>query len=732
MNKPLPVFLPALLAAFAATAASISSPSIGEFVTLPSWMPTSVDAAHTPGCEASAGMSLRIDSNLAAAMAAVEEAFWERWYFLGGIADIPPQDLVVGSTGKMGGLFPVEREQYYPWFWSYPTNRLAFPTRRIAETNYLSIVRELLSDPTRPWACYDNMQNARRASAWDDEEGAHYFSIEQLSSSLFGDSTPVFPNFNWIDGDSLPTVLSGWRGAIGLNACTNLPPFGFYNQEWDSLGGIHPILMDAFAGAITNQNTREAFVKAHRLASPGSFQDILTNAFPNAFLALTNVVDSVSNYVVVVTNSATGVISNYTVYVTNWVSRLDPRPVDYGFLASDSRRLMRDRLAGANQTIAAIDRTFRENMYAEWNPPMTQTVTHVYGSRRGSFSGADLVVTNNAVFLPKSAVTFEAAQYESAVTNTFAGWTFDPVAEVSAITASAGVFPTDVGRVDFFLTAEDFANIRGTLDAVLEYDFKVSFADMIYEDWSQSYHLNINLEMRYSDGTSGWFPAAVTKSAPISALLPSGTRSFILGGSAEATTLQTYRPTGFTGLGWPTQYAFSSGRVKEVEIAALMQAGLGASAFDIPPAKVRCQSTTVNSWSAAFDFAYSQVLDAQSWVATSSADLTGYAPAAAYSECRRLVTAAMNEFVADHHYEVSTDISTIRTAGQVVYDSAGGVASLVFTNGTGRAASLSLSVEGSDTARETEYEDARATVWMNFTERVDWNWKALRLSNDNH
>lgn len=675
-------------------------------------------------------MSLRVDSNLAAAMAAVEEAFWERWYFLGGIADIPPQDLAVGSTIRMGGLFPVET-QYYPAYWSYPTNRLAFPTRRISETNYLSIVRELLYDSTRPWPCYDNMQNARRVSDWDDEESAHYFSIEQLSSSLLGDSTPVFPNFDWIDCDSIPTTLSGWRGAIGLNACTNLPPFGFYNQEWDGLGGIRPILMDAFAAAITNQNAHEAFVEAHRLDSPGSFQDILTNTFPNAFLALTNVVDSVSNYVVVVTNSATGVISNYTVYVTNWVSRLDPRPVDYGFLTSDSRRLMRDRLAGANQTIAAIDRTFRENMYAEWYSPMTQTVTHVHGSRRGSFSSADLVVTNNAVFLPKSAVSFDAVQYESAVTNIFAGWTFDPVAEVSAIAANAGVFPTDVGTVDFSLTAQDFADIRWELDAVLEYDFEVSSANMKYEEWNQSYILDIILEMRYSDGTGGWFPVTVMKSAPLSALLPSGTRSFILSGSASATTLQTYRPTRFTGLGWPTQYAFSSGRVKEVEIAALMKAGLADSVYDSAPAKVRCQSTTVNSWSAAFDFVYSQVLDAQSWVATSSADMTGYAPAAAYSECRRLVTAAMNEFETDHHYEVSTDISTIHTAGQVVYDTAGGVVSLVFTNGTGRAATVSLSVEGSDTARESEYEDARATVWMNFTERVDWNWKALRLSNDN-
>ncbi len=125
-----------LFASVLVFAASIFTPTNGTFFTLPGWMPSSVDAEHTPGTKSAEFR--RVDPETLAAANAVFEGWFERVYF-GSQGDTNDWD-----AACLGGLDPKSFDfSVGAWFdpafswcapnaWTPTTNRVV-ETRRFTE-----------------------------------------------------------------------------------------------------------------------------------------------------------------------------------------------------------------------------------------------------------------------------------------------------------------------------------------------------------------------------------------------------------------------------------------------------------------------------------------------------------------------------------------------------------------------------------------------------------------------
>ena len=200
-------------------AALISSPSIGEIYTLPPWMPTSVDARHTPGSYPATSYPARVTAETYAAYAAIDEAILERAYYLcaGNMEDY-------GYSKNLGDINPRELH--------YNAVRSVYDSRAVVTNLVKSASTRLLQPAARLWATNLWGANNRDGLAMVlrhcdgfsfARTNGYRRSTRTLhrvfpASTLIEDLTPSFPMWSWTTND-LDAAVGQWldHGATFFN-----------------------------------------------------------------------------------------------------------------------------------------------------------------------------------------------------------------------------------------------------------------------------------------------------------------------------------------------------------------------------------------------------------------------------------------------------------------------------------------------------------------------------------
>jgi hypothetical protein len=282
-------------------AALISSPSIGEIYTLPTWMPRSVDARHTPGSYPATNYPARVTAETWAAYAAIDEAILERAYYL-------------TAGNNIGNIYEPGLDDFDPreiWYGIYTR----YDRRAWVVTNLVkSASTRILRPDARVWATnlwgamgyYGFNGDLRRLSfAFRDADHTSMRYLQSSlypSSSLIGDVTPAFPAWDWTAStNDIEDVIGQWydRGVTFDNfAGDTLAPLSGDRYIW-------PVVM------------------------PGMVYDGNTNVF-----------------VISDEFTVSGLLSN------NFAA------VNYLMATNTSTRLLWERAAAASELLAAVDRSY--------------------------------------------------------------------------------------------------------------------------------------------------------------------------------------------------------------------------------------------------------------------------------------------------------------------------------------------------------------------------------------
>lgn len=686
-------------------AATISSPSIGEFMTLPSWMPRSVSASHTPG-NSSARVFHRLDPNMAAAMAAVEEAFWERYYFLHGLK-IPAEYLELGLETyyldpDCRNLFPTQYESPSDTWWSYPTNRIAFPTRRISETNYLTTVKYILrtdwNPDKKPLEIYDHIYLARdsRTEEYDD-----ILRPAAWSSTLFGDPAQVFPAFDWTEVTNLVDVLSSWRGGRMLTSCTNSPVFNFFDDEYPVVDDVPPGLLPygiydlAPPFDIGQESERRAFYQAHKLQSPGTFDEVLSRAF-------------------------------------------GPPAPDYALLTNGTTRILYDRLAAANQVLAALNRTYH-TAYPDWSVvhsnasySIRQPLTVTLPANAFSIDGGEIKVDGSKAIYgqpgrPMTHLDLEEVSY------------YDPTVGTEGVHSDSTTGTPLRREVYYRLNPDQLPYYAPGIPFEGTNTFRVgTFHSPYYDNVTQTWIVDADLIMTCGQETNYHETATIRMVLPISDVLHGSFDTIHLSISvvSEGGLFYPVSDFPFSGLSFPNANAFTSGRVAECEVASvgtiLYYTTNEWGDVETVSTRIKVDDDTVADWSALYDFAHERQLEYIEKLRLDFADKAGFypQPAGLVDFVDRAHYEAMDNLSAKMSFsaETSTDTS-FSPSGRVVYKD--WERSDVIFDGSDIICGLVLTVTASQSAPDKKGVDYRNRLDIRYLERVDWNWKALRLSTDN-
>lgn len=689
-------------------AATISSPSIGEFMTLPSWMPRSVSASHTPG-NSSARVSHRLDPNMAAAMAAVEEVLWERCYYVHGYA-IPREYLAFGlghSHWRAGlrSLFPEAPESDWYWY-SYPTNRVAFPTRRISETNYLTTVLHMIPNASimSQGAAYRNpLYLIDDMTAKDLQTGeivwrrVNGFS---WSSTLFGDPAQVFPAFDWTEVTNLVDVLSSWRGGRTLTSCTNSPVFNFFDDQYPVVDDIPPALLPYGIDDLTppfvigQESEMRAFYQAHKLQSPGTFDEVLSRAFR-------------------------------------------PPAPDYALLTNGTTRILYDRLAAANQVFAALDRTYI-SVWHDWNVEHSNAVYTVrqpvdvrLPSNAFSIGGdGEITIDGSKAIYGQPGRPLAQLEVEPY------GAYYPEVSTGGANTKAADASPLHravyyrLNPTSFPQDALEYAN-EGTNT------FRVALHFPYYNPAQRAWKVDADVIITSAADTNCISTVTISTYLPISDLINGSidTADFSISVTTEGSLVYPAVVSTAPGLTFPAVDAFTSGRVAECEVAAIGEIyyyttndwGDVVASTEL----IKVDDDTVFDWSALYDFSYGKQLEYIEKLRLDFADKAGFYPQPA--GLVGLVDMAHSENIdklsSKMTFSAGTNVDTsFSPSGRLIYNN-WRLENVIF-DGSDILCGLVLTVEGSadiGQASPSYHNELR----VHYLERVDWNWKALRLSNDN-
>lgn len=498
LPPPLPVLLraiygAALLAPLALSAATISTPSLGEIYTIPSWMPTSVSAANTPGSRNSAKPT-RITADTYAAYAAAQEAILERAYYL--CAD---------NSGTLSDYAP--REIGY-WFYSESP---PYGLRPIVTNLTMSASTRILPGDARKWVpailnASSGFYNALVSLGdFTFRYGGSYLTRiggVRPASTLWGGSTPAFPEFSWTVNPS---------AAVG---------------NWNDRG-------------INFSNCTTDFLLSNGVARPrGYFGD---GALGFASWATNNIVTS--------PRTLTSVLSNN-------FARVDCR-----WLTNDTERIVWNRLAAADEVLAAVDRAYLD--HDDWNAylDLVKTTMDAYRRDDTTMDMSASYLYNGNVYGYTDPSGWSMATNYVAVTNQSWGTYSGVMADVTAAGSGVGGEMANVHVGQFAL---DLTDLQGIYLPHLD-EFKIYPTSFTATFQGDSCNVVMNLHYTTEDLT-------VSKGVPYVA--PSAPVPVSLYATAGTTFTRTPAPTtsklnDLDVPRWPSWRAFSTGRIKEIEIASL-------------------------------------------------------------------------------------------------------------------------------------------------------------------
>jgi len=703
-------------------AASISSPSIGEFYScatnLSFSLPASLDAAHTPGnSSATNNLSLRIDKNALAAVVAAQEAFFERLYYWSAgddtqsypgrryLADVPPTNVAYGVSleDSLPPVFPVVGDAHY--YYNVPSNRV-LSTLRFDWPVYAALCEWLPSGIEFPWG--------KTSKVYFREGGAYGAGLEEgnsllrlplsLSTSLdLGGDLTAFPSFGWTPTADLPKALSGWRGVFPLASCEPDDVFAMFDKT-DTVyiwGATYyrdrlPYMAEEIATyCLTNGSAATQFCSNKVIASQRTYTNILASAFGTA-------------------------------------------PC-YALITNDSRRLLYDRLAAYNQAVAAADRNVflggDIDLFFPQGGGLTATRYWTSATSAGTFSAANIQLQSDGSL--RIANPTDISWGANTVSNSTAsvipeGVEFSMQESVSMTRINKGVVGDSVRLFSVQLTASDFQDLVNQLglegEAVvyvspltLRLDLPEPVAELTFSD-AYGYPFGYQLTYPIAD----YFPLPGTVAVFAAA---SG------GYTHERPILSSYANA---VLNSPCARAFDTGRVREVEIAVLSP--LWESVDDVTVvgfdtlARSRCTTflgTTKGGLESELrGVVHSLIGD----MATIVSQRLGGNPASG-NLARSYVLDAI-EGVKDHAYIDSASLSVVSTSNltaHITYDpGTKEIESLVFSDGVGFAGSVSVDVSPASNSSAPVVANPRYAVGTSpqVFERVDWNFHTLRLNHE--
>jgi hypothetical protein len=659
-------------------AALISSPSIGEIYTLPTWMPRSVDARHTPGSYPATDYPARVTAETWAAYAAIDEAILERAYYL------------CAANGR-GNIYAPGLDDFDPrnvWYGIYPS----YDRRVWVVTNLVkSASTRILRPDARVWATnlwgamsYYGFNGDLRFLSFTFRDADHTYLNDirpsvYPSSSLIGDATPAFPTWQWTAStNELEGVIGQWynRGVT------------FYNFASDSLApwygdrDIYPRVMPGLDGiGVTN-----VF--------------LITNEFTVSGL-LTN---------------------NFTV-------------VNYLMATNTSTRLLWERAAAASELLAAVDRSYSDESGTIWITNSTYTVTAEkrYEASMDT-SGLNLDRWGNLYgYTQHPALSWQVVSNGlEAVTNQYRGTHLELAVSRDIPSTLAG--PKGPGGYGAWrLGVESLLNdVHVPSDYSGDVRFEVKNCEHASTDWRI-----MNFDVVATALSTNW---TNSYQEDVGAdLNPPATITFVCRGKlqsewTEALTLPSVPDLRAMGaLAYPCWRAFTTRRVREVELAIL------ARFYDydeqwVPLAdEWRCASTTYANETTGLSWLHSELKEyvdklKDNLVAHGITEMPSVAGVSqrldgAIAECGANVTLTCNDWILP---ETNLWFDVTYSGGRPVnypdWFQIGGLnlgATIDIVMPTSTTNLITKSVRGIITDQKQFY-------------RVDWNWHALHLDRDDH
>lgn len=198
-------------------AVSISSEKIDTFMTLPDWMPTSVDAEHTFGSDERTNVSRRVTADTLAAVESIFDAYHERVFFTSegrsnnwDVAEFGPRPT---SESSLANVSVTNRDSFRVYAYGVSTNdtprgiRAVPDTRRLVEYgNLIGLAAKLRDDVfDADWHPHGVLETdgifMEYRPTWAPRESGYYDEYRQVyigSSAMPGNLRP--DEFDWRSG----------------------------------------------------------------------------------------------------------------------------------------------------------------------------------------------------------------------------------------------------------------------------------------------------------------------------------------------------------------------------------------------------------------------------------------------------------------------------------------------------------------------------------------------------
>lgn len=667
-------------------AATITSPHPGDFIARPAWVGNSaVTAAHTPGNANFDTSFRRIDGPLAESVLATEEAYWERYYCNAARGDdfsrIPPSLAAFFAWGTWYDEVQAFPSQYGASQVSLPSDR-EMSSRRIYRPALGWMLDNLFSSAGSGWGrLISSMANTNAMAVADrvSRSGPYY------TSSIVTDSRAC-PTTAWVEYDDVIDALSGWVGiwnwgyidtAIRYPGSTSYRLPIFYN-DIVSFCNCGRDAEPFWTSAQFNE-----FEAAHLLPLPNAPSNILNSTFGSV--------------------------------------------IDYDAAFADkSRRITWERIAAYNRIAAALDRSTGSC----WpDTPATKDATEGHWHSRltidASIPASSLVVQSGEIVVsPGTTVSYGTPTWSDTTTNVTveaAGSAFYSFAELGPVGSSvtAQVSPRQIMAIE--MTAQDFAGLPYSAASIASGSASVAVTPSIVTH-AGSPMLAISF---VGDGLSS------TKYRPID-LPSSGDLSFMLVGNASY-TMTTYRPTQQLTLtnGWPAVGAWTTGRIRQVEVGYARHLVDGVSLSDITywsrPKYTKFSDTVAISRGAIGSFFSNEFGDDLDMATSVALDGAGFSSGINLHE---LLTDNANSVKSDIAFSPSLSVYVPQqlTATVTFEQGTSQIESVVFSDGTGIAGAVMLNIGPSGAATTSRLGHAAKIFWQWSGGVADWNFNTLRLN----
>lgn len=674
-------------------AASISSPQLGTFYSLPSWAEDSVDASHTPGWNASNTIR-RVSAETYSALFAAQEAFRERVWFMTQTPGNPSVSAYDRFTLPMPGSGATTNLSFQ---FHLRTSKHAFGGGR---SNDYDIYRDALKRYGARAVALGTFWKGggELANSWQ----------QWISSSRIGESSPVFPSFDWMQHDDFVEHVS--------------------TNDWTT-GGMN------WGGRVGNTNGCLAIgalfcPSAYEYQFPASPDGLFSaSLFASAPPSLSDTVQSV-------------------------FGECYPDSVLYS--GSESRRMRADRLAAFNQRLALLDRSY--GVLGDI-PPVETCVTSMVGVARMTRHGT--VASGE----PGMDITWESGEPEVVTYLQGVGVSDSDgeIVAVSGLSLSDGVGSDSIPVANAgHLAVTISSNVNAYVQSYIEgghtmptsgtYLISVS-ADFTPVDnnhpvagtvsWSASVDMNDDdYEFIYNGYFSGDEFVSASNTACGVNLSVSGTYQYRRWDTVSRDRLDSYVPL---------ETAVNSGRVKDIELAALwhLAATNIFSTSSVPTAngswKLDSAVFSSNLYNAPGGFLRSSLASVHSEMNDYLESLSGADPADPSDFALPAVGEKYQAYLSSDLKSLGGRISVSGMSSEGVFTYDGG--DVIFFDESSPTNGVAVPNVGWDAAYSVEIDpesfpssgldpysaNARspATVGMGYgvIYRADWDWKALKVSN---